>query len=150
MNCAVAARDASRLGRPNTDCTEECAESSAGPDRSLRGADMNAELFGEFTESQQFRLACVTFDCRLSMEEHSRRHGAQPAIPRAKRLQRDTESFGKGVMGEIRIATQLAKRVHAAHTMPFVAPVGKRPPEYQAGDHDAFKNRFHAPNEAMG
>jgi hypothetical protein len=38
------------------------------------------------------------------------------------------------VLREIRIATQLAKRVHAAHTMPFVAPVGKRPPEYQPGD----------------
>jgi hypothetical protein len=37
---------------------------------------MHAELFGEFTEGQQFRLARVAFDRRLSLEKHSRRHGA--------------------------------------------------------------------------
>jgi hypothetical protein len=99
---------------------------------------MHAELFGEFTEGQQFRLARMTFGCLLSLEENSRRHGAQPTIPHAKRVHGDVEQFGKVLLSEIRIVTQLAKRVHAAHTMPFVAPVGKRPPEYQAADHDAF------------
>ena len=33
------------------------------------------------------------------------------------------------------VATQLAKRVHV-FTMPFIPKFIKRPPEYQAGDHD--------------
>lgn len=113
MNCSVAAREANRLGRPNTDCTEECAESRPVRTAACRVRICTRNSFGEFTEGQQFRLARVTFDGRLSLEEHS-------------------------PLGEIRIATQLAKFAHAADTMPLVARIVKRPPAYQAGDHDAF------------
>jgi len=75
----------------------ELRRESAGPDGSLQCADMDAEV-----------------------------PWAQPAVPHPKRVQGDVEQPGKVALGEIRVATQLAKLVHAERTMPSAAPHSRR------------------------
>ena len=49
---------------------------------------------------------------RSSPQYHWCRHGAQPAVPHAERVQGHVEQTGKVALGETRVAPQLAELVH--------------------------------------
>ena len=138
LNRSAAAGVAKCRGRPNTDVAEEVRVESAGVDGDLQRADV--EFLGQLAERQQLRLLRVMFDRRPGRRSMGGRHGAQAAVPHAKRVQGHVEPPSKVALGEIRVATQLAKPVHAEHTMLSAAAVVKRPPACLAGDHDHVRH----------
>ena len=74
--------------------------------------------------------------CRLGSHEDVRRNRPQPAVPHPKRVQGHANQRGKFLLREIGGTTEFAQRSHGVHTMPFERGTLKRPPAYQAGDHD--------------
>ena len=122
----------------------EVGRKSSRSDGGLQCADVDVEFLGQPAERQQLRLVRMMFNRRPSPQEHGDRHRAQPAVPHAKRVHGDVEQPGTVALREIRVPTQLAKLVHAQHTMPSAAPVVKRPPAYLAGDQQPCRHGFGA------
>ena len=118
----------------------ELRRESACADGGLQCAHVHVKFLGQSAERQQLRLLRVMFNRLPSSQEHVRRHRAQPAVPHAKGVQRHVEESGEVALGQIGLAAQLAKLVHAEHTMPSAAPVVKRPPAYLAGDQQWFRH----------
>jgi hypothetical protein len=112
----------------------------ASSDGRLQRAKVNVQFFGQLAERQQLRLLRMMFNRRPSPQEHWDRHRPQPAVPHPERIHGYVEQLGKVTLREIRVATQLAKLVHAEHTMPSAGPVVKRPPAYLARDHDHVRH----------
>ena len=52
MNLSAAARDATLRGRPKTDCLREVDVEPTGARRGLQGADVHAQLAGEFAQAE--------------------------------------------------------------------------------------------------
>jgi hypothetical protein len=61
------------------------------------------------------------------------------AVPGAEGLESDEQQRGELSLSQTGRAPQIAKLVHAEHTMPFAARVVKRPPACMAGDHGRFE-----------
>jgi hypothetical protein len=99
---------------------------------------MNTELTRQLIERHEFSVPYV-HDHRLSGSlEHVRWNGSQSAVPHPKRVQGDVDERGTRLLRQIGGTAQFTQRSHDAHTMPRERGVVKRPPAYQAGDHDAF------------
>ena len=102
------------------------------PQRAL----VHAELTRELIERQEFGVPRMLRCGHRGSLEQVRRCRPQSAVPHPKRVQRHVEQRGKFLLREIGGTTQFAQRSHGVHTMPLVPRIVKRPPAYQAGDHE--------------
>ena len=109
---------------------------SAGSGCCLQRSDVYVEFTGKLVERQQLGLSLVLGDHGSRPLQHRRGQGTKPAVPHAKRIDRDGHPRGKLVLREISGATQFADFGHRLNTMPCTARVVKRAPAYSAGDHD--------------
>ena len=99
---------------------------------------MNAELTRQLIERHEFGVPRMHDHRLFGSLEHVRGNGSQSAVPHPKRVQGDVDERGTRLLRQIGGTTQFAQRSHDGHTMPRERGVVKRPPAYQAGDHDAF------------
>ena len=124
------------MGRPNAERDENVTSSRpvrAAAERAL----MNAELTRELIERYEFGVPRMHDHRRSGSLEHVWGSGSQSAVPHPKRVQGDVDERGQRLLRQIG-GTQFAQRSHDRHTMPRERGVVKRPPAYQAGDHDAL------------
>jgi hypothetical protein len=102
---------------------------SAGSNGGLQRSDVDMEFVGQLSEGQQLGLSRVMRDHRSSPLQYRRRHGAEPAVPHAKRIDGDGHPRSTFVLREIGGTTQFAQIGHTVDTMPCGRGIVKRPPE---------------------
>jgi hypothetical protein len=93
----------------------------AGSSGCLQGPDVYTKFLCELGERQELVLVLVTDHGFGRAVEHGGRNRSTSAVPAAQRLEWDRQQLGKFALTESCRSAQLAKRVHPAHTMVFVA-----------------------------
>jgi dihydrofolate reductase len=88
---------------------------------SSQGPDVGTKFLCELGERQELVLMLVTHHGFGRAVEHGGRNRSTSAVPGAQRLEWDRQQLGKFALTESCRSAQLAKRVHPAHTMVFVA-----------------------------
>jgi hypothetical protein len=115
-----------------------CVE-SAGSDGGLQRSDVDVELVGQLIERQQLGLSRVMRGRHSGALQYWSGNPSSPTVPGAEGLESDEEQRGELSLSQTGRAPQIAKLVHAEHTMPCGACVVKRSPALMAGDHGRFE-----------
>ena len=112
---------------------------AAGPDGGLQGTDMDVEFFGQLVEWQLLVLSLVIGDRVAGTLQHCDGDDAAPALPWAEGLEGNRQERGERALSRPIARRSSRSSFIAAHTMPFLAVVVKRPPASMTGGRHRFR-----------
>ena len=112
MNLSAAARDATLARSAEDGLLREVDVEPTGARRGMQGADVHAQLGGEFAQRKELRLTRMFNGGSPCARKDVGGNRSKAAVPHAKRIDRCVDKVGEPLLREASVAPQVAQEVH--------------------------------------